>query len=196
MRCVLFRPIRDVTLGCLVIMTLQGVTFAQQDRVKPVQQMVIEDGRGKTLGRVLGGVTIDNIEPFGSTNLIMRTYVLLQVDKTLVPVIVGRNRFYGGAGLLYESENCMGTPFLNPAMPEVEIDAPSLLPLTAIGPPGQTLYMAVPGTALRAIVKKSVLEFGLRCINETGNISNAIPTQPLIDLLTEFTPPFSLKAAP
>ena len=186
------------TLG---LFPLTGTMFSQQGRgqrgrVQPVQQMTVEDVSGKTIGRVLGAISVSNIESAASLNLKMRTIVLLQVDATLVPVMVGRDRFYGGGGLVYELEDCLGTPFFSPGVPLPETDAPSLLPQTAIGPPGQTIYMAVPGAAPRAISKGSVLEFGLRCTNETGTIPNAIPTQPLVDLLTVFTPPFSLRAAP
>ncbi|OFV97707.1 MAG: hypothetical protein A3H28_12335 [Acidobacteria bacterium RIFCSPLOWO2_02_FULL_61_28] len=182
---------------CLLgMMSVPGVAFGQQTRVRPVQQLIVADSSGKTIGRVLGGMNIYNVESFASTDLNMRTVVLLQVDQTVVPVMVGRDRFYGGGGLVYESENCMGTPFFSPGVRLPETDAPSLLPLTAIGPPGQTIYIAIPGAAPRAISKRSVLEFGLRCSNETGNIPNAIPTHPLVDLLTIFTPPFSLRAAP
>ena len=190
------RLIRTMGLCLLGMMSVPGVAFGQQTRVRPVQQLIVADSSGKTIGRVLGGMNIYNVESFASTDLNMRTVVLLQVDQTVVPVMVGRDRFYGGGGLVYESENCMGTPFFSPGVRLPETDAPSLFPLTAIGPPGQTIYIAIPGAAPRAISKRSVLEFGLRCSNETGNIPNAIPTHPLVDLLTIFTPPFSLRAAP
>ena len=181
---------------CLCLVLLPRSTFAASPRIRSVQQMVVEDSSGKTVGRVLGGVNVYNIESDNSIDMKMRTVVLLQVDQTIVPVMVGRDRFYGGGGLVYELENCSGTPFfsLGSVVPP-ETDAPSLLPRTAIGPPGQTIYMAVPGAPPRAISKRSVLEFG-KCSNETGNIPNAIPTLPLGNLLDEFTPPFSLKAAP
>jgi len=196
MRRVLPKANQIMAVCCLGIMILAGVTFAQQPRVRSVQQMVVEDNNGKTVGRVLGGVSVYNIESANSIDMNMRTVVVLQADQTLVPVMVGRDRFYGGGGLVYELENCSGIPFfsLGSVIPR-QTDAPSLLPRTAIGPPGQTVYTAVPGAVPRAISKKSVLEFG-RCSNETGNVPNAIPTQPLVDLLTVFTPPFTLKAVP
>lgn len=196
-----WKIMRTFALCIVGLFALRETAFGQQRhpgqaRVQPVQQMTVEDAGGKTIGRVIGAISVSNIESANSLNLKMRTTVLLQVDGTVVPVMVGRDRFYGGGGLVYESEDCLGTPFFSPGAPLPETDAPSLLPQTAIGPPGQTIYMAVPGAAQRAISKRSVLEFGLRCTNETGDIPNAIPTQPLVDLLTVFTPPFSLRAAP
>ena len=189
------KELRGALIACtLLILGVPAMSCAQPPRVKPVQQLVIEDRAGKTVARVIGGISVSNIQDEVNINLLMRTFALLQIDQTVVPVLIGRDRIYGGAGLIFESPNCMGIPYMNPGRPSIEIDPPSLLPLTAIGPPGQTVYVAIPGAAARPIVKKSVLEFGLRCRNETGNIPEATPTQPLIDLLTVFTPPFSLKA--
>jgi len=184
-------------VACLCALTaLEGVLLAQQTRVKPVQQVKVEDSTGKTVGRAVGSIGLSNIESSASTDLNIRTVVLLQVDQTLVLVMVGRTRFYGGRGLWYESENCMGIPYFPVDTSLSETDAPSLLPQTAIAPPGQTIYIAIPGAAGRTITGKSNLEFGLRCTNRTITSIPVIPAQPLIDMLTEFTPPFSLKAAP
>ena len=190
------KTIRGIALGIIVIIVLEGMLLAQQGRVRPVQQVTVEDSTGKTVGRTVGAINVYNIESSASTDMNMRTVVLLRVDQTLVPVMVGRDRFYGGRGLLYESEDCIGTPSLHFDATLPETDAPSLLPQVAIGPPGNTVYMAIQGVARRTITVRSGLEFGLRCVNRTVTDVPVLPTQPLIDLLTVFTPPFSLKAAP
>ena len=192
----LLRGIRGTSLCLAVMVALQVIAFAQQTRVKQVQQLKVEDSTGKTIGRTLGAINVYNIESSASTDLNMRTVVLLQVDQTLVPAMVGRDRFYGGRGLWYESEHCMGVPFFSVDTTFSETDALSLLPQTAVAPPGQTIYVAIPGAARQTITGRSNLEFGLRCTNRTVADIPVIPTQPLVDLLTVFTPPFSLKAAP
>ena len=101
MRRVLPKANQIMAVCCLGIMILAGVTFAQQPRVRSVQQMVVEDNNGKTVGRVLGGVSVYNIESANSIDMNMRTVVVLQADQTLVPVMVGRDRFYGVGGLFF-----------------------------------------------------------------------------------------------
>lgn len=189
------RLVVNLLLLCFIADAARPIALvAQQQRVKPFQQLIVMDSAGKTVGRATGAISVSNIESSASTDLKMRVVLLLAVDDILIPVLVGHDRFYGGRVLWYESENCMGVPYFPVDTPLLETDAPSMLPQTAIAAPGQTAYITVPGTAHRNITGKSVREFGLQCTNRTVANITAIPTQPLIDLLTVFTPPFTLKA--
>ena len=156
----LARAIPSLTICFLIGWASEGVIFGQEGRVRPVQQVTVKDSRGKTVGRAFGGVNVHNIESSASTDLNVRTIVLLRVDEHIVPVMVGRDRFYGGRNLLFESENCVGTAWLpppaDPTLPET--DAPSLMPPAAIGPPGNTLYVATPGAPSRPITISSLLK--------------------------------------
>ena len=193
------KVICTLAIFLLANVTLGGMTYAQQSKVKPVGRLVVEDSKGKILGTTLGGTNVNNIELPGGIALNVRFIVLLQVGENIAPVMVGRDRFYG-AGAAYELENCMGTPSLTIDSSTSEADFLSLLPRVAIGPPGNTIYMAIPGAVPRPITITSVLEpsveFPHRCRAVTPTTRDAVPLQPLVDLLTEFTPPFTLKAAP
>lgn len=180
---------------CLVAALSSGeLSFAQQAKVKPVGRVVIVDSKGKTVGSILGGVGF-NIKVIGGVppNLGIRFVVLLEVDEQVVPVAVFRDRFSGGGGLFFESENCLGTPWLitntSPNEP------PNLLPQVAIGPPGQTLYVETPGASPQSVTTKSLLVGFSTCSNQTFQLS-LLPAQALVNLETVFTPPFSLRAAP
>jgi len=200
MRVTIEGTIRIVAVSLSAGLLLTAVGFAQPSRVKPVQQVTIEDSKGKTVGRALSGggfqkAVLENpntIAPF----INIRTTVLLQVDENVVPVAVGKDAFYGGFGVWYESENCVGTPWVwvgqNP--PPNLADPPSLLPRVAVAPPGQTIYIVVPNAEAKVLTFKSANLLG-SCTSASADFE-ALPTQPLIDLLTVFTPPFRLRTTP
>lgn len=185
------KAVRVLWICLLVSLGVFGAAFGQE-RVKPVQKLVVVDSRGRTVGQTLGGIGIHNFEAFGGADLSIRTIVVLQVDNWLVPVAVGRDRFYGGRVLWFESANCQGAPWLPPQ--QYPAEPPPLFPQVAIGPPGQTVYMAKPDAVTRSITINSILDNSLTCRNYVAQVES-LPTQPLIDLLSVYTPPFSLRAA-
>ena len=165
--------------------------WAQQGRLKAVQQLTVEDSKGKLVGRVLGGFGASNMERQDLPYLEVRTTVLLQFDQMVFPVAVSKDRFYGGFGVWYELENCKGpgwVPFIEPAN---QYEQRSILPRIVVASPGQTVYAVIPNSIPKVLSFKSVNFFD-SCSPGTASF-NALPVQPVIDLLTEFTPPFSIK---
>ncbi|OFV94944.1 MAG: hypothetical protein A3H28_12935 [Acidobacteria bacterium RIFCSPLOWO2_02_FULL_61_28] len=188
------KVIRSLAIYVLAGLVLGGASFAQQAKVKPVGRVVIVDSKGKIIGTTLGGLGIHNIEISGGSSLAVRSIVLLAVDQHLVPVAVGRDRFYGSGVFYFELENCAGAPWF-PVITSTS-EPPGLLSRVGIGPPGQTVYLQTDDAAPQSITIRSMLQPPLPCSNQTFHDIGALPTQPLVDLLTIFTPPFSLRAAP
>ena len=121
----------------------------------------------------------------------VRATVLLDIDDRLVAVNVARDRLYAGVILLFDSLDCSGNAWYVTDSSGI----PPLLQPAVIGPPGQTLYVASTDAAPRTVLSRSRFVNGNQCVNFQFSL-DAIPMEPLVDLLTEFTPPFSLKAAP
>jgi hypothetical protein len=120
---------------------------------------------------------------------------LLRVGQNLVLVNVDKDGFYGGT-LYFESTNCSDTPWFRFPDPG---GRPSLLPQTAIGLPGQTLYSERAGGLTQTVTLRSKMGQDLFCLNNnffSPITVQGLQAQPLVDLLTVFTPPFSLRAAP
>ncbi|MBI2818695.1 MAG: hypothetical protein HYX73_01835 [Acidobacteria bacterium] len=168
-----------------------GPAFSQQVKVKSVNRIVIVDSRGKTVGESLGAVGI-RVTEVGSGPTDLRPTVLIQVNQTVTPVNVARDRFYGG-NLFFETLDCVGAAWF-PAEPFGNWPAP-LLPQSAVAPPGQSLFVETPNTQPQTINVRSMTGAGLACSNTSFSL-RAVPAQLLVDLLTVFTPPFTLKAAP
>lgn len=188
--------IRIFAVSFLAGLAFIGVSWAQQGRVKLVQHIMVVDSKGKAVGVSLGGLGLHVTEVLGGSNE-LRPIVVLQVDQHLAAVNIARDRFFGGPALEFDSENCTGSAFLPP---ESSSEAPPLLSPSAIGPPGQSLYLQAPNSqpqavTIRSIVINSHLIKGGQCVNVNLH-GMRVPAQPLVDLLTVYTPPFSLRAAP
>ena len=169
-----------LVLSSFVALALGRNAFDRQPQVRPVRQVVVVDSKGKTVGAVFGGSRA-------------RVTVLLEVEQHLAAVEVARDRFYPG-NLCFESENCLGTPWLCAGFSPV-YDPPGLLSPAVIRPPGQTLYVPAPGTQLERRTIRSSLKPDDVC--ETNEFTGyMLPLHPLLDLNTVFTPPFSLKTMP
>ncbi len=172
----------------VVAAALTVSAFGQQPKVKPVGRVVVVDSKGKIVATNLGGMGIP-----GAHNDVRPT-VLLEVDGLVVPVNVARDQFFAGAILNFEGENCTGKAWY-PA----ESGQLVLFPRAVIAPPGQTLYVDRLGSAPQSITIRSRFINGHinrgECVNFTQTFPTEVPMQPLVDLLTVFTPPFSVRAA-
>lgn len=185
------RSIQILGIPFLALMILGSVGFAQVPHVSSVRELSVVDSKGKTVGITQGGIFIHNVEAFAPT-IEMRTIIILDVDGRLIQVAVNRDQFYGGQVIWFESTNCQGAPWL-PAG-GFNLEGPSLLPEVAVAPPGQTIYVAKPGAASQSITINSILDPGTRCRNYTAQVQ-AFPTEALVDLLSVFTPPFTLRGS-
>jgi hypothetical protein len=166
------------------------ILYAQQRKLKPVNRVVVADSNGKVVGITLGGASVHASSIIGPDNEVRPT-VLLAIDDTLVAISVARDRFYAGSVIYFESQGCAGGSWY----PTDSTGKPPVLPPAAIGLPGQTLYVEKDGASAQTILTRSRLIDGTQCVNAQFSLP-AVPMEPLLDLSTEFTPPFTLKAAP
>lgn len=180
------RIIQGAALALVIGPILTVAAFGQQGKVKPVGRVVVVDSNGKIVGATLGGTSI--IAP---GNPEIRATVLLDIDQHLVAVNVARDRLYAGVILLFDSEGCTG----NAWYVTDSSGLPPLLPRAVIGPPGRTVYVERQDAPVQTVMTKSRFINGNECVNFTFSLP-VVPAQPLVDLLTVFTPPFSLRAAP
>ena len=56
------KAIRVPSICLVAYLSLAGMSYAQQARVKPVGRVTVEDSRGKVIGTTLGGYNVNNIE--------------------------------------------------------------------------------------------------------------------------------------
>lgn len=177
------RPPQDTAVG----------RFAREPQVRPVRELVIVDSRGKVLGATVGGASVHKIPQLASNDR-ARPTVLLQVGQQLVAVEVARDRFYPSS-VFFEAANCLGSPWIWLGVDPL-YDPPGLLPASAVAPPGQTLYVQTPGSHLEVRTRRSFLRPDGTCGEAEPFLDTAVAAQPLVDLDTVFTPPFSLKTMP
>jgi len=168
---------------------------AQKPRVKPVGRVSVVDSKGKIVGTILGGLGLTT--PVHTIpNRTFAPSVLLDAEGRLIAVEIGQEGFFSDNSLYYESTNCSGTPWLTDIAVQSEPPLHGLLPSVGIGPPGHTVYVPVEHSSPHALTIRSQFHRG-RCFSPllfpppTG-----IPTEALIDLDTEFTPPFQLRSGP
>ena len=163
---------------------------AQKSRVKPVTRLELVDSKGRTMGTLLGNAGLNFAPDF--RNVAFVPTVLLDVDGTLVSLSVAKEGYWNNEPLFYESANCVGAPWIHiPLVPDTPLHG--LLPSVGIGRPGHTVYVPAAGATdqVRVMASEWIQD---RCVS-WGLPSLVVPTQSLIDLDTEFTPPFQLKSA-
>lgn len=113
--------------------------------------------------------------------------VVFEVDKSIFFVRVLRNRFHSDETLYFESTDCSG-----PVLDDVDDD---LVREALIGPPGNTVYLPDPHATPRTYTIRSEFtgeDDDVVCQTVAPNDEVKVPTIPIIDLLTVFTPPFSV----
>ncbi|OFV90947.1 MAG: hypothetical protein A3H28_03510 [Acidobacteria bacterium RIFCSPLOWO2_02_FULL_61_28] len=168
---------------------------AEEKTIQPVQNLTIFDGGGKRVGTVLGF----NFESTGGLQGFVQggdATVAMRIAGELVILYVRLDRFIGkeqgftldytNATLRFESSNCAGTPYI-PA-PNVP-PTPPLAPLHVLN--GTRLYAL--GGPPRSIVLRSI-EQNSSCspVNPVESVQEQ-PLRFLIDLSTQFQPPFTMR---
>ena len=76
---------------------------------------------------------------------------------------------------------------------QTEDGIPVLIPIAAVGPPGNTVYVKQGNTM--SITVMSSLSYG-SCQSLGGFTEDVIPVVPVLDLNTQFTPPFHVVPSP
>ena len=171
-----------IAMSVVVCLLLVSECFAQQPRLKVVQQVTVVDSRGKIVGQA------DSIQSLGQF-----ATVLLKTDDRLVNLTVKRDGYLVSFSLLFESSNCSGTPWI------LDNGTRSSFALFGtVGPPGHTLYVRDENAVPRTVTIQTMFDHtGCGDIGPFGPVPiSVLPALPLIDLDAWFTPPFSLRTAP
>lgn len=150
--------------------------------VKRVPNLQVFDANNKLLGKVASFSGDDDVQ------------VVFEVNKSIFFVRVLRNGFTSEETLYYTSLDCAGSPW-------DDVDNGSGILLEGIiGPPGNTVYLKDLSAVPQEITIRSEFtededdDTSVRlCRNVTPYTEDKIPTIPIIDLSTVFTPPFSVR---
>ena len=168
----------SVLFACLFSADL---AFAEKPTVKPIGQVTIVDSKGKIVGSAFGSIVEGTLVPT----------VLLKMNDHLFTIVVGKDRLFGRVNIFYESEGCLGTPYF-PADSPVGL----LLPMGALVPPGNTVYVPQQGAVPKRVSFQSIFIPVGGCRPHITSFE-AVPGESLlIDLDAVFTPPFSIRTIP
>jgi hypothetical protein len=169
-----------LTLAFFMSLALQAslLPFAAHARpLKGFSTVNVVDANGKAVG-------------IATSSGGQQVFLMFKVGEQVFTIFVARNRIFGGSPLLrFLSPDCSGAPLLVVFPDQDDI---YLLTPFAIAPPGSTIYAPDPQAAPQTITVGSMLSGDGSCL--TGEFSElVVPAVALIDLDTEFTPPFKVK---
>ena len=182
---------RLATLAFGVILLMQTSTANDNQSVRPVEQPVVVDAHGNTLGGVVA------LNGPAAT-------VLIDVGGSLFSLNVLPNQLLGTGGSLYfTTNNCMGTPYIS-------FQPPGLSTASILAAPGNSLYAAVPNPTPLSITALSMLLPAIPGGPPVSCQSTTPPPAPgappilppqvfavaalrLVDLNTAFTPTFRIR---
>jgi len=173
-----------------------GILFlvaALAQRPHPIEQLAVYDSDGRRVGPVAGGEdAIGGFEPLVSFN----------VEGVPFMLFVFRDGLASNTNVVWESTDCSGEPFISL---EIGHSAPSSLPIVAVAVPGSTVYVE-NGTALTVTLRSlstgplnlpaNTPPFPPTCFPVEPNPVvklRAVPARPLIDMSTNFKPPFTVR---
>jgi hypothetical protein len=121
---------------------------------------------------------------------------LFQVNGRIFSVGVAPQGFvgFGRSFLLFENLDCQGPPFLSSS----SADLGGFVTISALGPPGATVYLPDPAAPIGIKDFKSSLQFfPPACENFSAlGPTTGVAAVPVFDLYTVFTPPFSVRPTP
>lgn len=173
-------------IGTLLVLTAS----AQKPQVAPTQQLTVYDADNRKVGVVSGGnYTYGQFVPL----------VPFKVDNIPFLLEVFRDGIRLNGTVVYESTNCSGPPLVFSYN-----SSPSSLPQSAVGLPGTTIY--VENGPPRTITVRSYSTAPVGWLDyKPQPPSSCVPTLPelfpgvaypgraLIDLNTQFRPPFIVR---
>lgn len=164
-----------VAFVCALLLLSLTVPSTDAAQLKAVSWLKVVDANNKLVG-------VADLSP-GTGNVL----VVLRLDKLVLPLIVKANQFSGNAGgpLWFESTDCSGSPWMYP--PD-----DTLLTQTIVALPGNTVYTSDPAAVPQSITVQSYKEQDGSCWPFATNTIR-VPAQPVIDLFSVFTPPFSVR---
>jgi hypothetical protein len=177
-----------VVLAIFAFISGHTLTWAGNE-LKSVRGLTLVDATGKKIGTVFNGL--------GGMHA-GATTITFKIGEEVIALAAFADRFPGSfSGAYFKSCDCSGQAYIGTSGIVIPDYGPSLLPFTAIGGPGETVYVANPGASTEGFTPGSVwLNQGWECQNYCElelAPANFLPAHPLVDLSTEFTPPFRLR---
>ena len=173
------QPVKRILQGiCLsVLIVVCGVTSLQSQRVKEPPAVMAVDALGKEIGTVLK-----------MDFSLQRMQVAMEINDTLVPILVRKDRFSHGARPIayFSSDDCTGGAYLGSGRDRL------LGPPVGVAGPRATLYWGYPETQQLREIASALL--GSECTGFVGNIM-VMDADPLMDLADQFVPPFGIASA-
>lgn len=150
-----------------------------QDVIQSREKLTVFDAIGSRIGVVL------------DAEFISEPVIALEVNKLVLILKVGRNRFYGREAVLaFDSPDCRGTPYLE------DWNAPAgLIPRNVVW--NNRVFVLQPDQETRQVTVQSVVFVepdSAVCQNTFRAYDQSlIPARQLIDLNRHYVPPFVLK---
>lgn len=156
--------------------------------------LAIYDSTVRKLGDVI------TVIPNGGSDGPIRDFVFpFRMNGTTYVLTIGPGLdiFFGNAvGTFFESTDCSGPMWISPRK-LTPPGTPAALPHVAVLYPGWTMYIGNRAAEPEMRMIRSALGFTVPpdggCYPVPPSLFSVIPAEPLIDLLTIFTPPFSVR---
>jgi hypothetical protein len=175
----------------LLVLTLLVVGSVSRTPVR-AQPLEVVDANGTKIGSDVIGV------------IGQLPRVAFNLDGRVFALLVTQTGFFSDHNpglqnlLVFASPDCSGPPFVEDISATVEL--PLLLSPVAVAPPGQTVYLPVPGSSGQNLNVGSVQFEGGFCPPVPAESQPftvlAVPAQGLLDLSTQFVPPFRVQLVP
>ena len=156
----------------------------------PVQNgLQLVDSDDKLVGAVILSVVGDSSNP----PLVISKLIIFQSNTgALTSVAIDESRpsfFVSNDASFFEFADCTGVPFASPSAP-----APVNTKIVFV-PPNNAIHRADPSTSLRTLL--SFWSFDTGCTNfAVPSDALVSPTILVVDLETEFNPPYRIREAP
>ncbi len=144
--------------------------------------LTVVDANGVAVGSVVDTVTPLGSAPSGATVVLRRNNVLFAVG-------VRAATFVGSSALFFLSANCTISPGEQPYVR----DNGGVFPSVAVAPPGSTVYVQDSSVDASEVGTHSFIRAGETTCTQSNNTFLSFPAVAIIDLATEFTPPYRVQ---
>jgi hypothetical protein len=184
-----------------MVLTILVVGSVSRTPVR-AQPLEVVDANGTKIGSDVIGTA--DIAIFGIDYRGQLPRVAFNLDGRVFTLLVTQTGFLSdqNVGLqnlpVFASPDCSGPPFVEDI--SATVGRPLLLSPVAVAPPGQTVYLPIPGSSSQELnVGSFLFEDGI-CEPIPAEIQPfavlALPVQGLLDLSTQFVPPFRVQLVP